>query len=381
MTFHIFKDNEQLGPFEEAEVQRQLQDGTLTCHDLVWAEGMSEWQPLHTVLPAAPGTAPTSPAAPTVEMPEPPQEEAAAVATAATPPADPNQRYRCNNQACRKVWVEADLKTVQCGPNTLRLCPKCKMAVAPYVPEPGFFMKIPGAFGYPFAGGGYWILVLGTPLLAFLEFAKRTGLGFALGIANIFVFGFFGMVLIHVVRSTCHEEREPLSWPRLGDWDEVQAVARQVLGSGLLVFAPAILCFLVGTTSLLGDYGSSLMEPEIWHLLAMICAIAGVLYYPMGFLAVAMFDNAFAANPMVVLPAILRTFLHYVPVAVLLVTMSVLCQMVSALILVLPFGPRIAVLLPLEFFSFYVLVVSARLLGLLYRSNWEKLGWFQQPPG
>lgn len=66
-NYHIAKDGKQTGPFEEAEVLRQIAAGVISPNDLCWREGMAEWQPIATVLnvasqtpypPPIPGTSP-----------------------------------------------------------------------------------------------------------------------------------------------------------------------------------------------------------------------------------------------------------------------------------------------------------------------------------
>lgn len=54
MNYHIARDGQQIGVFDENEVRRKMQLGDLRDSDLCWAEGMAEWQPLNTVVqPAA----------------------------------------------------------------------------------------------------------------------------------------------------------------------------------------------------------------------------------------------------------------------------------------------------------------------------------------
>ena len=48
--YHIVKDGNQVGPFEESEVLRRIAEGALSPNDLCWREGMADWQPIDTVL-------------------------------------------------------------------------------------------------------------------------------------------------------------------------------------------------------------------------------------------------------------------------------------------------------------------------------------------
>lgn len=46
MAYHIARENQQLGVFDDADVQRKLASGELLSSDLCWTEGMAEWKPL-----------------------------------------------------------------------------------------------------------------------------------------------------------------------------------------------------------------------------------------------------------------------------------------------------------------------------------------------
>ena len=47
----IFENGEQKGPFPPGKVQRMLRDGEITDAALVWREGLTDWQPIGSVLP------------------------------------------------------------------------------------------------------------------------------------------------------------------------------------------------------------------------------------------------------------------------------------------------------------------------------------------
>lgn len=57
----IHRNNEQTGPFPEAQVRQMLADGKLAAGDLAWRQGMAEWKPLSELL-AAPAAVPLAPA-------------------------------------------------------------------------------------------------------------------------------------------------------------------------------------------------------------------------------------------------------------------------------------------------------------------------------
>jgi hypothetical protein len=67
MQIYVHKNNQQLGPFTEAEVKAQLVSGALSLQDHVWWQGQANWIPLGqsplaaTLAPTAPGSAPAVP--------------------------------------------------------------------------------------------------------------------------------------------------------------------------------------------------------------------------------------------------------------------------------------------------------------------------------
>ena len=70
MAYHIARNDQQLGQFDEGLVRQKLSDGEFLATDLCWIEGMAEWQPLGQVaaLSAPPLISEVNPyAPPTVE--------------------------------------------------------------------------------------------------------------------------------------------------------------------------------------------------------------------------------------------------------------------------------------------------------------------------
>jgi len=64
MNWYYALNGQQLGPVSEQEILQLASQGTLSAGSLIWRDGMGDWQPLSTALPAALATA--SPAAPQI---------------------------------------------------------------------------------------------------------------------------------------------------------------------------------------------------------------------------------------------------------------------------------------------------------------------------
>jgi hypothetical protein len=153
-----------------------------------------------------------------------------------------------------------------------------------------------------------------------------------------------------------------------------------LLGLSLLSFAPMIIL-------------------EVWYLLQhqaaptaaiFSAAVFGCIYFPMAFLAVATLDSVAAANPLVVVPSMCRVPREYIVTVVLLATVFGLRVVGDEAIKYL-FGPTallthsMAQLLGMfaarvfwSFVSLYLLTVMMRILGLLYVTKKEELGWHSQ---
>jgi hypothetical protein len=72
MLIYVLRDNQQTGPFTEAETRAQLATGAVTPQTLVWWQGMAEWQPLgqtHLAVPPPTGGTPPHVAPPVTAPP------------------------------------------------------------------------------------------------------------------------------------------------------------------------------------------------------------------------------------------------------------------------------------------------------------------------
>jgi hypothetical protein len=176
------------------------------------------------------------------------------------------------------------------------------------------------------------------------------------------VIGSFGMLLFDIIRATANGEEKSLEWPDVRSVDDLREAMAQLGGSALLVFGPAVICRFALTGG-------------AWHPFTLCLAGLGAAYYPMALLAVAMSDSVSGINPLIVVPAIVRTLPQYLLVLAVLAVIWLVYEGASLLLSALPRGVGLVIYLPVQFYSCYSLVVASRLLGLLYRSNSAKLGW------
>jgi len=179
----------------------------------------------------------------------------------------------------------------------------------------------------------------------------------------------------NIIHTTVSDEKEPLSFPETGG---LFGAAFQLAGTIFVSFGLA-----------LGLLIARLFDVEIPVVAIIAAVILGCLYFPMAFLAVAMKDSVMAANPLVVIPSILKIPLHYLVASVVLMGVFGARQLggiVSSLLgsesmtthSLSAFFIMIGMQAVWAFMSVYLLTVNMRILGLLYNSNKEKLGWFSR---
>ena len=49
VNIHVYKDDQQLGPYSVEQIESLLQDGTLALGDLAWVEGAESFMPVENV--------------------------------------------------------------------------------------------------------------------------------------------------------------------------------------------------------------------------------------------------------------------------------------------------------------------------------------------
>jgi hypothetical protein len=115
--------------------------------------------------------------------------------------------------------------------------------------------------------------------------------------------------------------------------------------------------------------------------------ILGLIYFPMALLAVAMKDSPLAANPLIVLPAMMKAPVEYgITVLFLLAVYGVntVGDMLSSNAGhdmaftkdMSTFFVSAGIKCALALISVYLLCVTMRILGLFYNASKQKLGWF-----
>jgi hypothetical protein len=307
-------------------------------------------------------------------------------------------RFVCDQ--CQHFFCELCINTR----GQQKFCRTCGVGCLPvrvqirFPPPPkGFYARLPGAFVYPFRGSGVLVLIAGTILLAIVNawsgmssfgMRARTGPGFRSGMsfgwwgmmAQVIVVGYLFTYMQSIIHSTAVEEVEMPSLPNLTNfWEDIVLPCLQLIGVTLISFAPAI-----GV----GLWVVATQQESAGVLLISVFALGG-FYFPMAFLAAALLDSVAAANPLQVIPSIFKVPLEYL-VAVIALAGVLGIRALGDLMLVQLFPRGLAThsttkllgMLGAQAFwslvSLYLLTVGMRILGLLYVSKKDKLGWYDR---
>jgi len=108
MELYLHKNGEQVGPYTEEQISSSLTDGELSRDDIVWHEGLSEWQPLHTIFSLP------EPVIPPAQMPQAP-----AKASGAEQPKSLFKKIRIGTSLAALIIFVFPWMDVQCADKTM----------------------------------------------------------------------------------------------------------------------------------------------------------------------------------------------------------------------------------------------------------------------
>jgi hypothetical protein len=281
-------------------------------------------------------------------------------------------RFLCHK--CDRAFCDLCIQLTEIGGNTVRTCRGCGMEVVPFqfaqAPSKGFYAKLPGAFLYPCKGAGVLMLICAAIAFSALNFVSYGLLGFFIRIA---LYGFVFLFMQNIILTTTSDENQPLDFPEMSG---LFGAAFQLAGTVLASFWLAI-----------GLGIAKLMNEGVPSEAILASVILGGIYFPMALLVVAMKDSVLAANPLVVIPAMLKVPLQYSVTVVLLLGVFGVRQLGSLIsggagTVALRTHDKNMFLAALAFqavwalLSVYLLTVTMRILGLFYNASKKKLGWF-----
>jgi FHA domain-containing protein len=282
-------------------------------------------------------------------------------------------RYLCNK--CNRTFCELCVNARAVGTETTKMCRSCGVECVPVhfqrAAPKSFSSALAGAFGYPFQGAGIIILVFATIAFAAMDFLLKFGiLGWFIAVS---FYGFLFLFMQNIIHTTTSDEEEPISFP------DVSSLAGAAFQLSMTILASFWL-FLALIIAKFFDY--SIPGEAI-----IASVIVGGVYFPMAFLAVAMKDSVAAANPLVVIPAMMKVPGQYAITVVLLLIVFAIRKGGALLSGVAGhemihtknismFLMAMSIKTVLGLISVYLLTVTMRILGLFYNASKDKLGWF-----
>lgn len=281
-------------------------------------------------------------------------------------------RWFCSK--CNRSFCDLCVTSRNLGGAVKKMCRTCAVECAPLevqitlAAEKGFFASLPGAIIYPFRGTGILVLIIGSLVFSGLAFVGG-GFGFLM---RFVVLGYLFSFMQNIIHATAAEEKE---MPELPGMDDLFGGFCRLAGTVLISFSLAI-----------GLLVARYFDVDVPMSAIIITGLLGALYFPMAFLAVAMKDNVMAANPLVVVPSIVRVPLQYFVTVIVFVSIfgvqqignlvasgakTVTFTTTNMSVMFIAIGFRMI----WSLVSIYLLTVNVRILGLLYATQKEKLGW------
>jgi pSer/pThr/pTyr-binding forkhead associated (FHA) protein len=282
-------------------------------------------------------------------------------------------RFLCNK--CNRTFCDLCVTSRNVGPKVIKMCRSCGVECVPVqfrrAAAKSFFSSLSGAFVYPLKGAGIIILICATIAFAAMDFVVKFGLfGFVMWGSLL---GFVFLFMQNIIHTTTSDEEEPIGFP------DVSSLGGAAFQLGATVVASFWLPIALEI--------AKLFDVPIPIEAVVASFFLGGIYFPMALLAVAMKDSVMAANPLIIIPAMLKVPGQYlVTVVLLLVVFAIrlggdrLSGSVGHKMLftndMSTFFLALGIKCVLGLISVYLLAVTMRILGLFYNASKDKLGWF-----
>lgn len=282
-------------------------------------------------------------------------------------------RFLCTK--CNRTFCDLCVTSRNVGSKVAKTCRSCGVECVPVrfqaPAQKSFYASLAGAFTYPLKGAGIIIIICATIAFAALKFVRGGIIGIGVTIS---VYGAVFLFMQNIIYATTSDESQEIDFP---DFSETFGAAFQ-LG---ITFIASFWLWTILTILKLTDVADIPVEALI------ASRILGLIYFPMALLAVAMKDSPLAANPLIVLPAIMKAPVEYsITVLFLLIVygINVVGDILSSnaghdmmftkdmTTLFAAMGIKAAVGL----LGVYLLCVNMRMLGLFYNACKQRLGWF-----
>ncbi|MBN1522822.1 MAG: hypothetical protein JW928_09860 [Candidatus Aureabacteria bacterium] len=261
---------------------------------------------------------------------------------------------------------------------SLESCMSCGGRVRSYgakklaetVVRKSFFEMLPSAFSYPFKGSGKLLLVIGVIFFGVLDFLGQMPLGWIFGVVGS---GYFTAYMFKIINTSAIGKDELPDWPDVTDFQEdILGPIWQVFLTFVASFWPVVVILIIAWKFF---RPIALMTPMF--------LVLGALYLPMALIETALDTNLYW-NPAQTVKSICRTIGPYLVSFIVFCFVAAIFFLKTMLEAALPFialsGHFFVAMMIIAvqgFLFFYVMVVFMRILGLIYYTNEEQLGWFE----
>lgn len=210
------------------------------------------------------------------------------------------------------------------------------------------------AFSYPLRGENWWFLLVAVLFFWLVDWLQSYALIFRAAIA-IFFAGYFCSYLVKILRLSAHGDFDLPDWPDFYQ-DEIFKHLAIFCVAALLTLVPGYLIESYGHHPILGT--------AILYI--------GVFFFPMTLLAAVIHNHPLAANPVLVTPALLKTWKPYLSVVIACLCAVFLFRITTWI------GAHLGMfgVLLIRYAQFYTSVVCMHMLGLFYFRHKQQFPWF-----
>ncbi|MBN2190051.1 MAG: DUF4013 domain-containing protein [Candidatus Aureabacteria bacterium] len=296
--------------------------------------------------------------------------------------------WKC--ERCGSEWCDDCIKRIKVKAATACVCPKCGQMCLPCgrtktddteksdVPSKSL-SRIFEAFLAPFRGAGILVLIFGTFLLIGADFLLKFGCIFL--IVGVLVYFMVYSYVMQVISSVAAGGNRLPFWSFEDMWSDAVEPGFRFVGIIFAAYFPSLLVFIVCGRSFLAQTPTLLAV--LGFIPGIVLALLGTFCLPMMLLIGAVTENIFqAVNPLKVIAAIFRSFLAYMIVFIVFlcslaaqVLMGFVMNVTASFLAVHKGSVTLVFFMPviINFISFYFLVVTGYMLGVLYYCEEERL--------
>ena len=285
--------------------------------------------------------------------------------------------WRCRD--CGEYLCAECVKTITAQHQRVEVCRLCggkcvRLEQPPAAAEagPSFLASLPSAFVYPVRGSGPAIIVVAALFICVATaIAARIGAllfpyGFVITIlVNVFCWGYVMLLLFSIMANSAKGDRELPAMPALDIGTPGESIG---VPFGLLIGCGAV---SFGAAAAYYFFAGRHADDIFWFL-----AAVGGLYFPMGLLAVGVFECIEALSPGPIVKSILRIPFQYLVACIFFYVFVVAAYLPWRYI---TFRPRLVASTLRMLVFLYASAVAFHLLGRLYYTNRTRLRWAGMP--